>query len=135
MTLTEQCLSLPYEDRLHLFAELKDSLINEHPRSAEMSRGDYLLCVMADIIGEPVQMESRHPRYVWARIMVAYQLFKEGYTTTETGKMLGKNHTTIIHMRTRMEDALMYDYAYQDIIHIWKQFKAKLQNEIHRETN
>lgn len=128
MTLTQQCLGLPYGERLSLCASLQKSIAADHPRN--FNRGKILLGIIEEILGMKVPSDSRQTMYVWARTMVAYQLIKEGYSTTETGRMLSKDHSTIIHLKHKMEDALAYEYAYQDIVDIWKQFQNKLQDDI-----
>ena len=121
----DQCLSLPYLDRLNLCEELINTILQERreKRPPHPNRCQILLEKMGQILGEPVQFKSRESKFVWARTMVAYQLTQEGFSLTETGRMIGKNHATIIHMRKKMEDALAYHYAYKDIVDIWKQFQ------------
>lgn len=137
MTLRERCLGLPYKDRINLCAALQESIKHERRegRNPNPSRGEILLGYMAEILGEPIPVKSRESRFVWARTMVAYQLTQEGFTTGEAGRMLGRDHSTIIHLRNKMQDALDYAYAYRDIVDIWKQFQNKLYHEIHRGTN
>lgn len=136
MTLRERCLGLPYKDRINLCAALQESIKQERRegRNPNPSRGEILLDYLAEILGEPIPVKTRESRFVWARAMVAYQLTQEGFTTGEAGRMIGKDHSTIIHLRNKMKDALEYAYAFQDIIDIWKQFQNKLQDEIHRGT-
>lgn len=139
MTLSERCLRLSYLDRLNLCESLKNSILRERNerrmgRDTDLSRGGVLLGYMTEILGEPIPVKSRESRHVWARAMVVYQLTEEGFTTGETGGMVGKNHSTITHLKHKMRDALDYPFAYRDIIHIWKQFQNRLENEIHKGT-
>lgn len=135
MTLTEQCLELPYKLRSELCHTLMKSIREERRcRGANNSRAEVLKGYMEEILGEPYQQDSRDPVYVWARTMVAFQLGREGFTPSEIGRMLGKNHSTIIHLRHKMQDALDYAFAYKDVINIWKQFQKLIQDDIHRST-
>lgn len=136
ITLREMCLGLPYKERLNLCSDLQESIVRERRdgRNPNSSRGEILLGYMAEIVGEPIPVKSRESRFVWARTMVAYQLTQEGFTTGEAGRMIGKDHSTITFLKQKMQDALEYAYAFQDIIDIWKQFQNKLQDEIHRGT-
>lgn len=136
VTLTDRCLALPYLDRLNLCEALKNSILVEkmerpHP---SMNRGLYLLNKMEMILGEPVLSKSREVRYVWARAMVVYQMMTEGFGVTETGRMIGKNHSTITYLRHRMKDALDYPAAYRDIIDMWNKFKKLINDDIQRGT-
>lgn len=139
LTLTEQCLELSYRDRLNLCCKLQDSILKERServrKPRNLNRGRMLLEMIGEILEETIPEDARNPRYVWARAMVVYQLTYEGFTLMEIGNMIGRNHSTIIHLRNKMQDALDYDYAYQDIIDIWKQFQNNLQNETHERTN
>lgn len=139
MTLSERCLGLPYNDRLALCETIKNSILQERDerrmgRNPNGNRGQILMGYMAEILGEPIPAKSRETGFVWARAMVAYQLIREGFTTIETGRMVGKNYSTIIHLKNKMQDALDYAYAYQDVINIWKHFQNRIDNEIHRGT-
>ena len=130
MTLTDKILGLPYQDRLSLFRSLKQSL----RRPVDSNRGNVLLGYMEEILGEPIKLKSGLSRFVWARTMVAYQLTQERFSTLEIGRMLGKDHTTIIYMRDKMQDALSLPQAYRDILPIWNEFKKRIDNDIHKGT-
>jgi len=136
MTLTQQFLGLPYRDRINLCNQLRDSILLERSekRHAEKTRADILLGYIGEVIGEPVPVNCRVAKYVWARAMVAYQLSKEGFSTIESGLMMGKNHATIIHLRNKMQDAFDYPHAYMDIIELWQKFQNKLKYETIRGT-
>lgn len=136
MTLKTICLELPYKERLNLCAALLESIKQERRegRNPNSTRGEVLLGYMAEILGEPIPHKSREPKFVWARAMVAYQLTKEGISTGEAGRMIGKDHSTIIFLRDKMQDALEYAYIFPDIIEIWKQFQKKIGYETNTET-
>lgn len=132
ITLEQRCLEMPYRYRLNLCAALQESILQERMDGKKLvcNRGDILLEMMGEILGEPVDLKSRDARFVWARTMVTYQLLQEGFSTTEAGRMIGKDHSTVINMRMRMQDALDLPQAYKDIINIWKQFKEKIDHDI-----
>ena len=73
-----------------------------------------------------VDFFSRNPLDVWARTMVAYQMILEGYTCSEVGRQLMKDHSTITHLKKKMMDALSVPMAYQDIIPIWNEFQKRV---------
>ena len=137
MTLKERCLELPYTERLNLCAAIQDSILQERRdgRNPYQNRGQILMGMMNEIQGEPVPAKSRCPRWVWSRRMVAYQLILEGYSISDIGRMLEKDHATVIQMRHRMQDAFHYSYAYQDILELWKQFQNKIDHDIHNRTD
>lgn len=129
--LRDRCFALPYKERQALMDEIKESLIRDKKQMRRSDRGRILLEYMEEIIGESIPVRCRDAKCVWARTMVAYQLLKEGFTTLDAGRMLGKQYTTIIHMRHKMQDALDVPWAYKDIIDIWKRFQNRLQDDIH----
>ena len=95
-----------------------------------VERPAFLKRMMAEVLGvDDIPVKSRRAEFVWARSILAYQLVKEGMTASEAGRFLGKDHSTIIYMRRRVEDALMYPKQYTDVIYIWKQFQKKIEDE------
>lgn len=136
LTLREQCLALPYRDRITLCEELKNSIIREDAegRHPGMHRAHVLIECMEDIIGEPLMVRCQEERLVWGRAMVVYQLSQEQFGVTEIARIMGRHHSTIIHMRRKMKDALDYPHMYKDVIDIWKQFQNNIRYDIHKGT-
>ena len=75
-----------------------------------------------------VSLVSRIPEHVWARTMVAYQMVKEGYTSTEIGHQMMKDHSSVTHMKNKMQDALDLPQAYRDILETWNEFQKRIQS-------
>ena len=125
MSIEEICLQLPIEDRTQLCNILQESIARERKE-----RPAFLKRIMAEVLGvDDIPVKSRRAEFVWARSILAYQLVKEGMTASEAGRFLGKDHSTIIYMRRRVEDALMYPKQYTDVIYIWKQFQKRIEDE------
>ena len=134
VTIKDYCLALPYWSRVRLFNALKESIINEADNPdhriatiKETGRGERLFQVMEDILGEPVNDNSKRPRYVWARAMIGYQLTQEGFSTTEAGEQIGRDHASVSYHNAKMRFVLDHPYAYPDIIDIWKQFQNRIK--------
>jgi len=130
------CEDLSLEDMEELKEYLSDIItsskggIRKTPLRCSMLLGE-----MADIMGEKyISYVSRIASHVWARTMVAYQMILEGYSTTEIGHQMIKDHSTITHMKVNMEDALSMPQAYQDIMPIWNEFQKRIQDDIHKGT-
>ena len=114
MSIEEMCLQLPMEERVELCNHLQESITRERKE-----RPTFLKRMMAEVLGvDDIPVKSRRAEFVWARSILAYQLVKEGMTASEAGRFLGKDHSTIIYMRRRVEDALMYPKQYTDVIYI-----------------
>ena len=129
-------MEIPYKENQNLCEALWKSVIQvtEERKSLPARRVGVLLMYMEDILGEPILVKTRQERFTWARAMVAYQLLKEGYSTTETGRVMGKDHSTIIYLRDRMEDVFEYPTLYKDVIELWLTFQKRIQDETDKGT-
>lgn len=92
-------------------------------------RGDELMNLMKEIVG-PIPRNSRDRLYVNARMIVAWQLRKEGYSLSYVGVAVKRDHSTVVHMTKKMQDIVEFPNAYADVIDIWKQFRNKMEYEI-----
>lgn len=136
LNLTDQCLALPYNERVNLAHLLIDSLKTRPVFDARYSnRAGELLCILENIIGEKLSFDSQRKNCAWAKTMISYQMSQEGFTTLEIGRQMSVKHSTIIHHRDTMQSVLSMPYAYKDMINIWKQFTNQIQNETHRGTD
>lgn len=130
--LKRRCSRLTTEEKIQLVAFLSSYIQREREFGKSSIRGSILLGEMGKIYGRVISLTNRDAGDVWARTMVVYQMILEGYSITEIGRQLLKDHSTIIHLRKKMEDALSLPQAYQDILPIWEQFKQRLDNDIHK---
>lgn len=134
--LKRMCEDLSLQDMVELRKYLSDIISSKGRIRKTQLRCSMLLGEMADILGEKyISYVSRIPSHVWARTMVAYQMIKEGYSTMEIGHQMMKNHSSITHMKDKMQDALSLPQAYGDIIEIWNKFQKRIENETDTGTN
>lgn len=131
--LKRECEDLPLEDIVELRDWLSSIITSSNGGVVKTPlRCSMLLGEMAEILGvDYISYVSRIPSHVWARTMVAYQMILEGYTTTEIGHQMEKDHSSVIHMRKKMQDALSLPWAYKDIIPIWNEFQKRIKDDIH----
>ena len=122
--LKETIAQLPVNDRAKLRDFITDS-IQEEAKSP--FRYNELIRELWAVTGKTIDLDDRKAQFVWARAMAAYQMLREGFTTVETGRQMGRDHSTVIHLRRRIQDALDLPEAYKDIVDIWKQFQKRLQ--------
>ena len=108
---------LTLKDKVELREYLSD-MIESSRRGRTPLRCSILLGEMAKAMGwqQPIPYESRESLHVWARAMVAYQMLREGYSTVEVGRQMMKDHSTICHLRSRMQDVFDMPQAYEDIL-------------------
>lgn len=57
------------------------------------------------------------------RCFVAYKLHNSGYSYSEIGKMMKRDHSTITHLANRMRDMLSVPYAYRVEIRMYEEFE------------
>ena len=110
-------------------ADLRDYLTASIERGTSKSslRCSILMGDMAKVIGmDSVSYFNRDSSDVWARAMIAFQMLKEGYTTTEIGRQMMKDHSTIQHYKKKMEDVFSIPEAYRDILTIWDKFLERI---------
>lgn len=120
--LTRQCLALSYDNRVRLIKVLQGSLSdNEIARK----RFDMLLLIATEVMGNGILLKSRDRNFVIGRRMIAYQMRQEGYSSPLIGRLLGKNHTSVLYMESMMEDAIKFQFRPE--LTYWEEFKRKLQ--------
>jgi hypothetical protein len=125
--LVKECLSLTLDEKKKLIARIKESFDGH-----DSWRADRLLEIWGGVTGRTPDIFSRDKEDVWAKTMVAYQLLEEGYSLESVARQLcRKDHSSVIHYRQKMKDALDVPQAYQDIIPIWNEFQKRIQDDIH----
>lgn len=60
------------------------------------------------------------------RSFVSYQLREEGFGYCEIGRMLGRDHSTVIHLYNKMSNILSVPNAYRNEIERYKEFRRLL---------
>ena len=128
--LKKMCENLSLQDKVELRDFLSDSITSSRGGIGESPlRCSILLGEMAKVMGlVNISYVSRIPEHVWARTMVAYQMIKEGYSTSEIGHQMMKDHSSVTHMKNKMQDALGLPQAYRDVLQIWDKFQKRIQS-------
>ena len=60
------------------------------------------------------------------RAMVAYRLRSEGYSYNDIGKMLQRDHSTVVHLCGIMRDMLSVPGAYREDMAVYRRFEGLL---------
>lgn len=81
---------------------------------------------MSDIVGCDIRVRSRTTAAVWGRHFVAYKLRRDGYAYDRIGRILGRNHSTMINSVRWAEEAIANPRRYRDVITIWNDLQEKL---------
>ena len=67
--------------------------------------------------------DSRERENILIRSFVAYKLHEEGYSYSEIGKMMKRDHSTITNLVHRVRDMLSIPYAYKEEVAKYKEFE------------
>ena len=81
---------------------------------------------MLEVSGYDVFDKSRDRPVVVARVMVSAVLLDDGLTVMQIGRLLGKNHTTIVHYKGLM-NSFMTSPGYGAERDLWEKFKNTIQ--------
>ena len=124
--LTQQCLALPIAERERLIYTLKNSL---EIKKNIGSRYRELLKAATDILGNGIDSKSRDASCVMGRMFIAYKMRCEGWSLTQIGMMMGRDHATICHLQKKMTDMLEYPHCYKVEMAFWEEFNNKLKED------
>ena len=78
----------------------------------------------AEIVCGNKLTDSRERENILVRSFVAYKLHEEGYSYSEIGKMLKRDHSTITNLVHRVRDMLSIPYAYKTEVAKYKEFET-----------
>lgn len=124
--------NLSLQDKVELWEYLSDMINSSRSVSQSPLRCSILMGEMAKVMGkETIGYLSREADEVWARTMVAFQMCKEGYSITEVGRQMMKDHSTIIHLRNKMQDVFALPQMYADVLEMWYKFQKQIEYDIH----
>ncbi len=84
---------------------------------------------MENVIGYSIEMQSREPRFIVARDCIVYQMIKRNtFTLEEIGKMIGKDHSTVSHIKTKMNEMIGDVRFYPSENKLWNDFQQQIKN-------
>ena len=75
------------------------------------------------VTNHTLEPKSRKDEDVFIKSIVAHQLHEEGYTYSETGRVMKLSHATIIHYVNRVNDMLSLPQMYSTEVSYYEQFK------------
>ena len=70
---------------------------------------------------------KRCRKNLWPRVVIAYALYKEGFTEQEIGSVMNRDHSTINHYKDIMENGQRLPRMYWELIDLNSKFKAASQ--------
>jgi uncharacterized Fe-S cluster-containing radical SAM superfamily protein len=84
---------------------------------------------MENVLGYSIDMQSRETRFIFARDCIVYHLIKRNtFTLEEIGKMIGKDHSTVSHIKTKMNEMIGDVRFYPSENELWNDFQQQIKN-------
>lgn len=124
--LTTTCLSLPVEDKEKLISILSRSVRGD-VYEAQFQRLMCALGVMSRTFGIDIRKRCRLQEYADLRFVFCYRMRMEGITYKVIGKMVERDHATVMNSCQRMDDALKYPHAFPELVQKFNQFDKALE--------
>lgn len=116
-------------DKKELIEHLQNSLvIEDYPVMIIKDRYKQLL-EAAESIFERKMQKGRDIEDVMMRRFIAYKLREDGYTFSQISRVMGKNHSTIIHLIHQMEDYFSLPSMYKEDIKKYLKFHSKVMQD------
>ena len=106
-----------YKDVLN---RMKD---NNHYKPPCKERYPVLLEQAEYVTNYTLEPDSRKAENVFIKSIVSHQLYEEGYTYSEIGRVIGMSHATIIHYVNKVNDMLSLPQMYSTEVSYYEQFK------------
>lgn len=123
--LTQQCLALNRSKRERLARLLQESL--EKPEPTDDTRFPTLYEIATDMFGKGILTSSRNFELTLGRRFIAYQMLQEGYSYSAIGRFLIRHHASVMHMCSKMEDVLRFQFKPE--FGYWLEFQKRLKEK------
>ena len=94
-----------------------------HPPIGE--RYPFVLSCAELSVGQPLA-NMRDKNNTIIRSFVSYQLHREGYSYTDIGRMMKRDHSTVIHLVRKTEDMLSLPQAYKQEVDMYNKMQELL---------
>lgn len=120
-------LKMTPQEKRELVEYINETLAKANADTRYSQRCSNLMEEIGGILDRKIDYISRDNTDVWARAMVAYQMIEEGYTLAEIGRQMLKDHSTIYHLKTKIQDVIDYPNLFKDIYPVWIQFQNKIK--------
>lgn len=116
-------MNLPKEERKRLADLLRDSLKGKNAKA----RFNELLVVAKELLGSGIEGKCRDTSCVIGRMLIAYKMREEGYSSTQVGMAMARDHSSVLHLEKKMRDAFIYPEIFKIEMAYWGMFTEKLK--------
>lgn len=127
--LFEKIEMMSNDDKKELIEHLQNSIVLEdYPTTLITDRYEQLL-MAAETVFEHKMQSGRDFNDVMMRRFIAYKLREDGYTFSQISRVMGKNHSTIIHLVKQMKDYFSLPQAYKEDIKKYLMFHSTIMQD------
>ena len=92
-------------------------------------RWDTILYKAIMVTGYPYTPGSRDAQSVLCRTISAWRMMDEGYTISDIGKAMGKDHSTVSYYAKQRKDAIELPVAYREHLAMYGKLILALSND------
>lgn len=105
-------------------------------RPTEMMKRERLYIeTMSTLIGRDILTDTHERNVVFGRNMVAYQLIMDGCGVCRAGRLLGRDHSTIVYAKYQIQAMLNMPQMYVREMAIWNEFQEIINSKEYVEEN
>ena len=125
--LFKQALSLPMYERRALAHRIINSLQTEEHAISASERYKIIRSVVEKVLEHKIS-NSRHHLNVLSRMYIACIMQQDGYSTSVIGKLMKRDHTTIVQLQKRMKDMISVPAYYKKELEQYNTINQLLAN-------
>lgn len=122
--LRRMVIDLPVADRVELIEALRTSLMS--PEHCGVQRLRYMAEKMKAISGKDVSVNSRDRRLVWARNIFIFVARREGFSQSDIGGFVGRDHSSVCAAEKRVNDMFACPECYEEEIRTYNLYTQSL---------
>ena len=113
---------LPLTKKVDLYHRLGYLIHKERLQTDKKMVAKEYIDIISKLMGIEYNPKSRERDQVIARVILGSTLVRKGYTHSEAGQAIGKDHSTIVHIMRRKRDWESLPFIYEKENKILKQF-------------
>ena len=96
------------------------------PKDIASDVGRDYVAIMREVTGIDPLGGTRKREFVWARNLIAYQMYRDGFRQEDIGAAIGRDRCTVVHCVRSVEDMLDNPGLFRKEMGVWLKFKGKL---------
>lgn len=124
--ITEAVLALPMGQKKRLCARLIWNIDQMEHLADATERYEKIIATAEDVTNMTNQPERKDASSVFVRTISTWAMLDEGYTLTDIGRAMGKDHSTVAYLKRIRKTAKELPTMYAQYIHSYEKLKSAL---------